>query len=124
MKLKSPIKTYSLQEANVFVQKDFSVNYWVFIVQIISYPDIKCDPENGQITCPDFIPFKDLALEVIRDLECRTKDIKECQVCSMYFDINKEEGIFGDPNKLNNFICDGCSKKITAKEFYEQHMVI
>jgi hypothetical protein len=124
MKNSQQFNTYSLDEANTLVQRDFSTNYWVFITQNMNYPEIKYDTDNGQITCPGFIPFKDLALEVISDLERKKDDIKKCQVCHMYFDVNKEDGIFGDPDNLERFICGYCSKKISAKEFYEKFMVM
>ena len=114
--------TYSLEEANNLIKKDFSANFWVFIIQNMNYPEIKFDQKSEQITCPGFIPFRDLALEIIHDLDHKKDDVKECQVCRMYFDINNDEGIFGDPDNFKNFICDDCSSKITAKDFYEKYM--
>ena len=95
-----------------------------FIVQNINYPEIRCDTNSDQITCPGFIPFRDLALEVVSDLERKVDDVKDCRVCKQYFDINKEGGIFGDPDKLENFICQDCSTKISAREFYEKYMAM
>jgi hypothetical protein len=124
MKNSQQFNTYSLDEANTFVKRDFSANYWIFVIQNMNYPEIKCDQKTGEITCPGFIPFKDLALEVIIDLERNKNNVKECQVCNHYFDINKGDGIFGDPDNLERFICNGCSHKISANEFYEKYLNI
>ncbi|MBF0383038.1 MAG: hypothetical protein HQL69_18610 [Magnetococcales bacterium] len=124
MSSKQQFNTYSLDEANLLVKKYFNANYWLFIIQNMNYPEIKYDPDSGQITSPGFIPFKDLALEVIQDLEGKKDEVKECLVCTQYFDINKEDGIFGDPENLDGFICGGCSMQISAKEFYEKYMVM
>jgi hypothetical protein len=122
MKSKQQFNIYSRSEANLLVKKDFNANYWVFIIQNMNYPEIKYDHDSKRISCPGFIPFKDLAVEVISDLERNKNNIKACKVCEMYFDINQEDGIFGDPDNLENFICGSCSEKITAKEFYEKFM--
>jgi hypothetical protein len=124
MKNSQQFNTYSLDEANLLVKRDFNANYWVFIIQNMNYPEIKYYPDSGQITCPGFIPFKDLALEVISDLELNKNNVKECQVCKMYFDINSGDGIFGDPDNLERFICNRCSHKLSANEFYEKYLDI
>ena len=124
MKNSQQFNTYSLDDANTLVKRDFSANYWLFVIQNMNYPEVKYDTDQSQITCPGFIPFKDLALEVISDLERNKDNVKECQVCNMYFDINSGDGIFGDPDNLERYICSGCSEKISAKEFYEKYMDI
>ncbi len=122
MKSNQQFNKFSLNEANLLVKKNFKSNYWVFIIKNMNYPEIKYDHGSEQISCPDFIPFRDLALEVISDLERKQDDVRKCQVCGQYFDVNMEEGIFGDPDNLDRFICSACSRKISAREFYEKYM--
>ena len=124
MKSEQQFNVYTRNEANKLTQKDYSVNYWLFIIQHMNYPEITYDLDTDLISCPGFIPFRELAVEVINDLENRNSDIKNCKVCTMFFDINKEDGIFGDHTKMDNFICNPCSKKISAKEFYESFLVM
>lgn len=116
--------TLTSTEANDLVKKNFDANYWAFIVKNMNYPEITINPTNEKISFPDFIPFKDLANEVIVDLEKTKNEIKICRVCEMYFNINNEDGIFGDPSKLQNFICSECSKKMSAKDFYDNFMIM
>ena len=124
MKQSQQFNSYSLVEANLLIKRDYNSHYWAFIVQNMNYPEIRCDSDSGQITCPGFISFRDLALEVVNDLERKADDVKDCRVCGSYFDVNREDGIFGDPAKLERFICQDCSTKISAREFYEKHMAM
>ncbi len=107
---------------NLLNKKDFNSNYWVFIIQNMNYPEMKYDHDGEQIACPDFIPFRDLALEVIFDLERKQDDVRKCQVCGQYFDVHMEEGIVADPDNPDKFICSACSRKISARECYEKYM--
>jgi len=124
MKSKQQFTIFTLQEANIQVKRDFAANYWIFIIQSLNYPEITYDKNSDQITCPGFIPFRELALEVIDDLQQKRGDIKECEICHGYFDINSEEGIFGDPGRLEKFICNGCSCKISGRDFYDKFLVM
>ncbi|MBF0381405.1 MAG: hypothetical protein HQL69_10325 [Magnetococcales bacterium] len=124
MKSEQQFNVFTRTEANQLSQKDYSASYWIFIIQNMNYPEITYDVDADIIFCPGFIPFRELAVEIINDLDSRMDDIKDCQVCTMYFDVNKEDGIFGEPEKLNRFICSTCAQKISAKEFYESYMAI
>jgi hypothetical protein len=124
MKSEQQFNVYTRSEANLLAQKDYSAHYWIFIIQNMNYPEITYDLEADIISCPGFIPFRELAVEVINDLENHNSDIKDCKVCTMFFNVNTEDGIFGDPANMDSFICNPCSKKISAKEFYESFMVL
>ncbi|MBF0621610.1 MAG: hypothetical protein HQL54_06750 [Magnetococcales bacterium] len=119
-----PFTVLSIAEANSLTDSDFDANYWFLIVENMNYQEISLNSDRTQISHPDFIPFRELALEVISDLKRRKNDIKACRVCAGYFDINKEDGIFGDAENLKNFICQTCSNTISARAFYEKHMVM
>lgn len=124
MKFKQEFNVWSLDEVNKLVNQSFSKNYWHFIILQMNYPEIQMEATSGQISCPAFIPFRDLALEVMQDLRKRNHVIKACQVCTHYFDINKEDGIFGDTQKLDRFICLTCANKMSAKEYFERYLVM
>ncbi len=121
---KNPVDLFTIQEANAIVQQAFEAGYWRFIIQNMDYPEIELDPEGERIRCPGFIPFKELALEVIDDLAKKKDDIKRCRACEHYFDINREDGIFGDPQNFERFICQGCAESMSAKVFFEKHLLI
>ncbi|MBF0369298.1 MAG: hypothetical protein HQL52_07585 [Magnetococcales bacterium] len=116
-----PYDRFSLEEANQLVAQDYDIHFWQFIIQQINDAEIRFDEAKEQIVCPGFIPFKELALEVIADLDPEV--ISCCRVCAYYFDINQEEGIFCDPANLEGLICKSCSEKITARDYYEKFMV-
>jgi len=124
MQSKQQFNIFTLEEANTLVADDFNVNYWIFIVKSMNYQEIQFDSKKQQISCPDFIPFKDLAVEVINDLKKNRIDIKVCESCKSYFNINDEDGIFGNPDTFERFICKICSEKMSAKAFYEKHMMV
>ncbi len=118
------LNQWKLAELNQLLNKQFSKEYWQFLVQQMNYSEIRFDPDIDQIVCPTFIPFQDLVVEVLNELNKRKSEIKPCLVCDQFFDINKEDGIFGDTRELENFICNGCANKISAKSFYERYLVM
>ena len=122
MKSKQDFNTWSLEEANQLVKKQLSRNYWIFLIQQMHYQEIKFDENLNIISCPTFIPFRELSIEVMQDLDKNKKDIKVCLICERYFDINTEDGIFGDTGNLEKFICNVCSNQISAKKFYEEYL--
>ena len=112
---------WSIAEANVLVGRNFDKEFWQFILQQINYDEIFLDTQKEEIACPGFIPFADLAIELIDDLD--SSAIHRCQICAKVFDINKEDGIFGDPENLDHFICQSCSETLSAKSFYNKYLV-
>lgn len=114
-------KHYTLEEVNTLVGKSYDLPFWLFLIQRIDYNEILFDPEDQSIVCPSYIPFKDLAKEIINDLDFSS--IQRCQICSQVFDINQAEGIFGDPTNLKRFICTPCSETLSAKVFYDSYLV-
>lgn len=112
---------WSIAEANALIAKEFDKELWRLIVGRMDYEEIIFDRENEEIVAPDFIPFADLAMEVIAEMD--PASIHRCQVCSQIFDINKEDGIFGDPTNLDHFLCQSCSESMSAKTFFNKHLV-
>lgn len=112
---------WSIAEANVLVDRPFDKAFWLFVLQQVNYDELFFDDKNEEIVCPGFIPFADLAIEVINDLDPAT--VHRCKICTQVFDINKEDGIFGDPTNLKHFICQACSETMSAKTFFDKHLV-
>ena len=112
---------WSIAEANRLIKRDFDQEFWLFILKQTHYPEIYFDTQEEKIVCPGFIPFADLATEVINDLDMGT--VRRCQTCEKVFDINKEEGIFGNPANLDHFICQTCAEAMSAKTFFDKHLV-
>ena len=66
-------------------------------------------PAPGR-SLPDRVPVMEMAIDwkIVRGLDC-----------SGYFDLNRSEGIFGDPEELEQFICMPCAETMSAREYYE-----
>lgn len=112
---------WSIAEANMLIGRDFDKEFWLFLLGQIDYDEVCFDSQNEEIVCPGFIPFADLVIEVNNDLD--PSAIHRCQICERVFDINKEDGIFGDPGNLDHFICKSCSEAMSAKTFFNKHLV-
>jgi len=125
MSLKN-IKTISwkITEANEQVEQELDEKYWDFLINRINYKEISFDAKKKEIVFAAFIPVRDIIIETLEEIEKGYIDVLQCRVCEGYFDINKNEGIFGDPQKLKHFICDKCSRNISAKDFYDKHLAL
>lgn len=119
---KIPIKQWSIEEANTFFELNFEPKYWEFLIKLISYKEIVFDKEQNLITAPSYIPIKDIIQEVSHEIKEGLINVSKCRICENYFDMDKEEGIFGDPQNLTRFICKRCSEALSAREFYEKHL--
>ncbi|MFQ5560422.1 MAG: hypothetical protein ACE5FU_07550 [Nitrospinota bacterium] len=118
------MERWNLEEANTRIGKNFDEKYWRFLVtQIVQYPEISFSSTKG-IESPSYIPLKEVILEILGEIDGGSIDVESCEVCKEYFDINKEDGIFGDPSALKNFICQSCSLKLSAKEFFDTFLVL
>ena len=119
------IKTtvWTVLEANQRLKTDYSSAYWAFLIRMLNYQEVKFDATEGKISFFDYIPLTELLNEVGKQIKDSTITPQICRVCSEYFDINKEDGIFGDPANLERFICKTCAKKLSALDFYMHHLV-
>ncbi len=118
---KLQIKELSIDEANQYLKVDFDQNYWEFLIKQINYKEIRF--ENSRITFPPFIPFVEVVKEILQEIE-EGMETACCRVCQKYFNIDQEDGIFGDPQNLDRFICKACSLTLSARDFYEKYLKI
>ncbi len=117
---KLQIKELSIEEANQSLKVDFDQNYWEFLIKQINYHEIRF--EKGKIVFPPYIPFGEVVKEILQEIKAGNVETASCRVCQKYFNINQEDGIFGDPQNLDRFICKACSVALSAREFYEKHL--
>lgn len=115
---------WSLDEANDYFKLNLDKRYWEFIVQQLNYKEISYNPKLNALFFPSYIPVKDIIGEILKEIDKGSISVIKCQICEYYFDINKEEGIFGDPQNMERFICSPCSQNLSAKDFYEIHLKI
>ncbi|MEN8151110.1 MAG: hypothetical protein ABFS86_14940 [Planctomycetota bacterium] len=116
--------TLSIAEVNEQLGVDMEPGFWEALVTMLAYPELTYDPAGQSIRFPDYVPFRELAGEFIEGMEGGIYDIRLCERCAGYFDLNRTEGIFSDPAEMEGFLCMPCAEAMTAREFYEKHLRI
>ena len=74
---------------------------------------------NGRLdsnTSPEF------EQRIFDGIESGIYEIRLCEQCASYFDLNRTDGIFARPNELEGFICMPCAERMSAREFYEKYL--
>lgn len=114
---------WTVLEANQRLKTDYSSAYWAFLIRMLNCQEVKFDVTEGKISFSNYIPLTELLNEVGKQIQDSTIVPQICRVCSEYFDINREDGIFGNPANLEGFICKTCAEKLSALDFYMHHLV-
>ncbi|MCP3852985.1 MAG: hypothetical protein GY694_22570 [Gammaproteobacteria bacterium] len=114
--------SWTVDEANEQIKMEYDGHYWQFLVRLINIKEVKWNANNESIDFAEYIPLKTLLNEVLDRIASDEFNVEECQVCQHYFNINDDEGIFGDTENLAHFICKKCAQSITAWEFYQNHL--
>jgi len=109
-------------EANERLGVDMEPGFWAALVTMLAYPEVAYDPAADAIRYPNYVPFEELAKEFIEGIEEGIYDIRLCERCAGYFDLNRTEGIFSHPAELEGFICMPCAETLTAREYFENYL--
>ena len=112
--------TKDIGELNVALDTHFDTPFWSFIFSKIGYNEITFNAEEGTVTYPEFIPLEDMVRDVLDRVDQEQTIV--CAACRCVFDLNEEDGIFGDPEKLARFLCRRCSEEISARDFYYKYL--
>ena len=112
----------SLAEANDLLGVDMEPGLWEALIGLIDYPELTFEPATQSVVFPNYVPFKELAKEWIEGIESGIYDVRLCEHCSKYFDLNHTDGIFSRPAELEGFICMPCAERMSAREFFEQYL--
>lgn len=116
-------ESYSISDANQALDVELTPNMWSFIVRMINYPELSFDSDKNTIEIDGYVPFKELAKEWITSIQDGSCDARKCEACNDYFDLNSTDGIFGNPQELEEFICYPCAESMTARDYYERFIV-
>lgn len=109
-----------IAEANKLLSVELKPALWEFIVRMINYPELKFDAANGVIMIAGYVPFKELAKEWVDGIADGSYDVRQCESCAAYFDVNAEEGIYGKPDDFEEYICLPCAEKMSARQYYQR----
>jgi len=109
-------------EADRLAGRQLGRGLWALVLGKLHNSEIRMDPQTGVIHYPEFIPFEELVRDVLRRIDAGEITPRTCRSCRGTFDVNEEEGIFGDLDALENFLCRPCSETVTAREFYEKYL--
>ena len=115
-------ETVTVAQANEILGVDMEPAFWEALVRIIAYPELEYAVGAQEISFPNYIPFQELAREWIEGIESGIYDVRLCEHCAKYFDLNETDGIFARPDELEGFICMPCAEKMSAREFFEQYL--
>lgn len=113
-------ESLSVSAANQALTVNLEARMWKFIVRTINYPELRFDSTTDSICFMSYIPFTTLAKEWIAGNTEGLYDVRKCEDCGEYFDVNKTDGIYGNPGDLEEFICFPCAERMTAREYYER----
>ncbi len=112
--------TLSIENANKAHKVELDPAMWAFIVKAINYPELRFDKETDVIHIDGYVPFTELAKEWINGIADGSFDVRKCELCIAYFDVDKEDGIYGKPEDFEEYICMPCAEKMTAFDYYKR----
>ena len=112
----------SIADANRLLTVDMEPAFWQAIVGLINYPELAFDVGSQCIVFPDYVPFRELASEWIEGIESGIHDVRLCERCAKYFDVNRTDGIYTNPRDLAGFLCMPCAETLTARQYFEEYL--
>ena len=96
--------------------------FWPFIARRIAGGEIRLDEVRGTLTYPEYIPVDQMVEDVLEAMSDGRIEARPCSACGEVKDINKEDGIFGDPANLERFVCGLCADQLSAREFHDRFL--
>ncbi len=112
----------SIDEANQALNSNLNPAMWEFIVRVINYPELRFNKESQCIHIDGYVPFRELAQEWIDGINKGSYDVRACEKCTAYFDVNTTDGIYGKPDDFEEFICIPCAKQMSALDYYQHYI--
>ena len=113
-------ESLSVAAANEMLAVELEPAMWAFIVRMINYPELKFAADKSVIMIDGYVPFKELAKEWVSGIADGSYDVRICESCAAYFDVNAEEGIYGKPEEFEEYICLPCAGDMSALAYYQR----
>ena len=108
----------TLEELKGRLGIDRGPEFFEFLVRRIGLKDVRID--GGAIVHPSFVPLEPLLREAVAALEREGARPEPCARCSKVFDVERDDGIFRDPSKLEGFLCRPCAESMTAWTYFQE----
>ena len=115
-------KVIDVSQLNERFQREETPAFWSFVVAQIGYEEVKFLADRQGVQYPEFIPVEEMIGDVLKDLAKGRFRPEACRLCKRTFDAIKAPGIFANRGEKTGFICGDCAKKLSAWEFYFDHM--
>lgn len=94
--------------------------FWQFVLVRVQMREIQIGEEG--IRYPEYIPLEEVVQEILRAIDAEEIFLRPCIQCGEYHDLNEAEGIFGNFEALERFLCRDCAETMSAWEFYHDHL--
>ncbi len=111
--------TLTVEQARASLGDHVDAAWLRFAVRHLAYTEV--DVDGDAIRYPGYVPLADLLTELQASITRGEVVTRRCQECAECFDLDKTEGIFGDYDNLEGFICAPCAGKLSAWDFWQRH---
>jgi hypothetical protein len=114
--------TVRLQDLADELGFEVSDSLWPFVADRIAGGEVRLDVARQTLSYPEYVPVDQMVADVLEAMSDGRIEARACAVCAEVVDLNRDDGIFGDPENLERFVCSRCADTLSAREFYEKHL--
>ena len=118
------IRTVTVRLADLADRLGFEVSdaLWPYIARKVAVGEVRLNEERASLTYPEYIPVDQMVEDVLEAMSDGRIEARPCSACGEVKDINKDDGIFGDPANLGRFVCGLCADQLSAREFHDRFL--
>ncbi len=95
---------------------------WPLVLDRISGGVVVWDRARGTLSFPEYVPVDRMIADVLDQIADGRITPLICESCGDFVDMNADDGIFGDTENLEGYLCGTCADTLTARQFYDTHL--
>jgi hypothetical protein len=95
---------------------------WPLVLSRIAGGPVVWDRARGTLTYPEYVPIDRMIADVLDQIADGRITPLLCEACGEIVDMGADDGIFGDVENLEGYVCGTCADTLTARRFYEVHL--
>ena len=99
------------------------VGFWEILATRIGMSDVRWAKDRQAIVFPEYIPVETIVADLLQEVDRGNMRLAPCAVCGQWHDGIRDPGIYSDPAGKGGFICRACAGKMSAWEFYHDHLL-